>query len=113
MAPHSTQIIEWASMALGLALAPAFPTTINYAKQTLGAAMSGSVLSLLMFSGTMGGVFLPQIAGQYIKKVPVGKGGIESGPEAMMHLLFGAILLGTVVMALAARVAPGAHVKIE
>jgi len=103
--PGASSTLEWASFAIGAALAPAFPTSINYAKQTLGASMSGGQLSLLMFSGTMGGVFLPQIAGQFIRK-DSDESLVSAGPEAMMQLLFGAMLLGMFVMSVAARAAP-------
>jgi len=84
MRPASEPTLENASMALGLALAPAFPTAIIYGKQTLGSAMTGGKLSLLMSAGTLGGVFVPQLAGQFVS---VGGERAWGGPEVMMQML--------------------------
>lgn len=92
--PDSTETLEWASAVLGLALAPAFPTAINYAKHTLGVSMSGSKLSMLMTSGTMGGIFLPQLAGQFCGE----KGGLWGPPQVMMQLLCVTALSGIAVL---------------
>ena len=101
--PASGTVLETAAMALGLALAPAFPTAITYGKQALGPAMTGGKLSLLMSAGTLGGVFVPQLAGQFVSS---GGKGAYGGPEVMMQMLSAVCLGGGVLLFAAAKAAP-------
>eukprot|EP00929_Paragymnodinium_shiwhaense_P021725 TRINITY_DN14098_c0_g1_i2.p1 TRINITY_DN14098_c0_g1~~TRINITY_DN14098_c0_g1_i2.p1 ORF type:complete len:510 (+),score=93.98 TRINITY_DN14098_c0_g1_i2:87-1532(+) len=96
LAPGSSLAILGAATLLGLALSSVFPSAINYAKQTLGAAMKGSRLSLLMLSGTAGGGAIPPLAGQFL-----GGGSLEGwGAPAMMQLLLiTALAAGAVLLA--------------
>lgn len=105
--PASGSVLETGSMALGLALAPAFPTAINYGKQTLGPAMTGGKLSLLMSAGTFGGVFVPQLAGQFVS----GGGKGAYGPEVMMQMMSTVCLAGGVLLMVSARVVPKTDTK--
>eukprot|EP01046_Picozoa_sp_COSAG06_P088265 COSAG06_NODE_34688_length_471_cov_0.518817_1_plen_74_part_10 len=65
-APASSETLQMASASLGLALASLFPSALNYAKSTLGDRMTGGMLSIIMLSGTFGGVVVPKIAGQLL-----------------------------------------------
>ena len=101
-APASSETLQVASASLGLALASLFPSALNYAKSTLGDSMTGGMLSILMLSGTFGGVVVPKIAGQLLGGEVFG----FSGPEAMMQLLLVSTVGGAAVLVAAASSGP-------
>jgi len=101
-APASSETLQMASASLGLALASLFPSALNYAKSTLGDRMTGGMLSIIMLSGTFGGVVVPKIAGQLLGGEVAG----FSGPDAMMQLLLLCTASGAAMLVAAASSAP-------
>ena len=80
-----------AATALGLFLAPVFPTTINLLKAQLGDEMTGSQLSTVMLAGNGGAVLCPQAIGFLLD-------GGSAGASSMMQILALATLVDVALL---------------
>ncbi len=87
LAFSSAQWALWGGTILfGLGIASAFPTLITFAGRHM--VITGAVTGWFFVGASLGGMILPWLIGQYFETV---------GPEFMVALLFGMLVLGFVV----------------
>lgn len=76
IAPTSPAILWLGAIAMGLTMAPVFPSTFGFAQRTL--SLTGKVTGLFLVGSSAGGMFWPWLVGQFFK---------SSGPQVMIWVV--------------------------
>lgn len=99
MMPELTAVVWIGTIMLGLSMSPIFPTTLTLAERNTN--VSGSVTSYFFAGASLGGMTIPWLVGQQFE---------QSGSQAVMVIIFGCLLLASVVYALLMRQIKVAHI---
>ena len=98
LAPETTAVVWAGTIALGLFMASIFPTTLTLAERNTN--VSGSVTSYFFVGASIGGMTIPWLVGRQFD---------QSGSQAVMVIIFGCLVLASVVYGLLMRQIKVAH----
>lgn len=98
LAPDSTFVIWVGTICLGLFMASIFPTTLTLAERNTN--VSGSVTSYFFVGASLGGMTIPWFIGRQFE---------QSGPQAVMTIIFVCLILAFAVYGLLMRQIRVAH----
>ena len=98
LASNSTTAVWLGTIILGLFMPSIFPTTLTLAERNTN--VSGAVTSYFFVGASIGGMTIPWFVGRQFE---------QSGPQAIMMIIFGCLLLASVVYGLLMRQILVAH----
>ena len=82
MFANSSTVLWLMVIGLGFCMAPVYATGFTLAGQSM--ALTGLLTSIILLGDSLGGMVLPSVVGQVIE---------SSGPQAMVYLIFGSLVL--------------------
>jgi MFS transporter, FHS family, Na+ dependent glucose transporter 1 len=98
LASESTTAVWLGTIGLGLSMASIFPTTLTLAERNTN--VSGAVTSYFFAGASLGGMTIPWLVGRQFA---------QSGPQAILLIIFGCLVLASFVYALLMRQILVAH----
>jgi len=98
LAPESTTAVWVGTIGLGLFMASIFPTTLTLAERNTN--VSGAVTSYFFVGASIGAMTIPWFMGRQFE---------QDGPQAIMMIVFGCLVLASIVYTLLMRQIQKAH----